>query len=106
MAGIAQTFNQAVNQQLSFLNNPYAATTLSIFLVLYGGMAAPNLPKQVASLFDHAWFRLIILFLIGYTGNRNPMIALLVAVGLVVSMNTLSKYQVEEKFNNVRRMRY
>tara|TARA_A100001015_G_C14800908_1_gene636909 strand:- start:52 stop:372 length:321 start_codon:yes stop_codon:yes gene_type:complete len=106
MAGIAQTFNQAVNQQLSFLNNPYAATTLSIFLVLYGGMAAPNLPKQVASLFDHAWFRLIVLFLIGYTGNRNPMIALLVAVGLVVSMNTLSKYQVEEKFNNVRRMRY
>lgn len=106
MSNVTNTFNQAVNQQLSFLNNPYAATAVSIFLVLYGGMAAPNLPKQVAKLFDHAWFRLFVLFLIGYTGNRNPMIALLVAVGLVVSMNTLSKYQVEEKFNNVRRLRY
>lgn len=102
-ANVTKTFNQAVSQQLSFLNNPYVATGASLFLVLYGGMAAPNLPRQIATLFDHAWFRLFILFLIGYTGNRNPMVALLIAVGLVVSMNTLTKYQVEEKFNNVRR---
>jgi hypothetical protein len=90
-----QVFN-TLTKSLSFLRtNPYASATTNLFLVLYAGLAAPALPSNIASLFEHSVFKLLILFLVVVLlGGNNPTTALLVAIGFVVSMNTLSKYRV------------
>ena len=82
----------------SALQNPYVSTGLVLFLALYGGMAAPQLPAEVLALFDNALFRLAILFLVAYTGNRNSTVSLLTAVAFVVSMNALNQKKSEEAF--------
>jgi Tfp pilus assembly protein FimT len=90
-----QVFN-TLTKSLSILRtNPYASATTNLFLVLYAGLAAPSLPSNIASLFEHSVFKLLILFLVVVLlGGNNPTTALLVAIGFAVSMNTLSKYRV------------
>lgn len=86
------------NMLTSALQNPYVSTALVLFLALYGGMAAPQLPTEVLALFDNALFRLAVLFLVAYTGNRNSTVSLLTAVAFVVSMNALNQKKSEEAF--------
>ena len=49
-------------QSESILENQYLSTSLVVFLVLYGGLAAPKLPQSMIKLFSNPLFRLIIIF--------------------------------------------
>ncbi len=74
--------------------NSYVAGAVTLFLVLYGAMAAPALPPMVATLFENPVFKMLILMLVLVVRNYNPTMAILVAVGFVISMQTLSKYRI------------
>jgi hypothetical protein len=80
-----------VNKSLSFLDNPYAKNIIKMLLVLYAGLAAPRLPSFLASLFNNAIFRIVVLFLIAYLGLKDPTIALLSAVAFTLSIIFLKK---------------
>lgn len=80
------------------LQNPYVSATLTLFLVLYGGLAKPDLPDFVMDLFDNALFRVLVLFLIAFTASKNAQVALLIAVGFTVTMNLLSERKMAEGF--------
>ena len=56
--------DQIDNAMAMVLGNPYLSTALTLFLVLYAGLAAPNLPHFIASLFENPLFKFLILFLI------------------------------------------
>ena len=81
----------AVQNSLSFLDNPYAKNILKVFLVLYAGLAAPRLPAFLAGLFNNALFRIVVLFLIAYLGLKDTTIALLSAVAFTLSIIFLKK---------------
>ena len=93
-----QAFNKSVNNSLSFLDSPIASNLLKLILLLYAGVAAPKLPDYMAELFENVFFRIAFLFLIMWTGNKDPAFALLVAVGFVISMNALSGRKLLEAF--------
>jgi len=80
-----------INKSLSFLDNPYAKNIIKMLLVLYAGLAAPRLPSFLASLFNNALFRIVILFLIAYLGLKDTTIALLSAVAFTLSIIFLKK---------------
>lgn len=80
-----------VNNSLSFLDNPYAKNIIKMFLVLYAGLAAPRLPAFLATLFNNALFRIVVLFLIAYLGLKDTTIALLSAVAFTLSIIFLKK---------------
>ena len=92
------TFNKSVNNSLKFLENPITATLLKAGLLLYASMAAPKLPDFMAELFENVFFRIAVLFLIVWTGHKDPAFALLVSVGFVVSMNALSGRKLFDAF--------
>lgn len=94
-----RSYNSDINSALSPLENPGVAAVLRLFLVLYGGLAAPHLPNSVLKWFDFVPFKLLVLFLIVWSANHDPAIAILIAVGFFVSMNTLSGKQMFEKFS-------
>jgi hypothetical protein len=72
-----------------------------VFLVLYASIAAPKLPRYVAKLFDNTLFKLVILFLIAYVSRKNPTVALVAALGLMISIMTLNKYELGEMMSVV-----
>ena len=88
-------FNTADNYLSVVRTNPYVSSSVTLFLVLYAGLAAPALPPSIAGLFEHSAFKLLILFMVLFLlKNQEPMMALMVAVGFVISLNTLSKYRI------------
>ena len=82
----------------SIFSDNIASTVITLFLVLYGGLAAPKLPGFVVKLFDNAIFRILVLSLIVYKGNRDPKFAIMIAVAFTVTMNTIAKQQFMEGF--------
>jgi hypothetical protein len=92
-----ESFDNAVKKSLSFIDfdNDYVKSGISLFLVLYAGIAAPRLPEYVAKLFDYTVVKLIIFFLILYVARHDPTIAIIASIGVLISLMTLSSY----KFN-------
>ena len=70
----------------NILENQYVSTSLAVFLVLYGGLAAPKLPKSMIKLFGNPIFRMLVIFLIAYTSSKNHSIALVATIVLILIM--------------------
>ena len=83
---------------LAHLENPYVATFLSLFLAMYGGLAAPQLPASIAAVFNSDVGRLVVLFLIVFMSVRNPTLAVLTAVGFTLSLQVLNQHKL---FGNI-----
>lgn len=79
---------------LSVINNEYVSAALSVVLVVYAGMAAPQLPERVARLFENTLFRVLVFFLIAYTARKDASVAAIAAIGLMVSLQTLNRYNL------------
>ncbi len=91
--------NNRINKALSFLDNPYVAGFLKLFLVLYAGLAAPKLPHYILQLFDNMFVKVLILFLVLYTSNKDPILSLLIAVGFIMTLVMLNRRSAE-RFDN------
>ena len=83
---------------LAHLENPYVATFLSLFLAMYGGLAAPQLPSNIAAVFNTDVGRLVVLFLMVFMSVRNPTLAVLTAVGFTLSLQVLNQHKL---FGNI-----
>ena len=92
-------FNQYVVGNVdTVLANKYAGAAVGLFLALYAGNAAPELPVELKELFNNEYFRVACLFLIAYLNTKNTSLSLLTAVGFVVVMNQLSQERTAETF--------
>lgn len=78
------------------IQNPYVITVIAVIVVLYGSLMAPRLPPNVARWFDYPFVKMLIIFMIVIIHRVNPMIALLLAVAFLLSIQTLTFYQSTE----------
>jgi hypothetical protein len=84
----------------SIFKNKYSSTIVTIFLVTYASLARPKLPRFLTNLFENPIFRVFLLSLIVYRGNKDPKISILIAMGFVVTMNIISKQKIFDTFTN------
>jgi hypothetical protein len=85
---------ESLNNPLNIVNtNKMIGTILTMFLVLYAAMAAPKLPVSVAKLLDNNLVKVGFLFLMAFLISKNPTIAIISAVALFVTIQTLSSYE-------------
>lgn len=92
-----QSFDNAARGALSYIdNNEYVTAMLTIFLIVYASYAAPKLPPYILKLFDNPLFKLLIFFLIVYTSRRNPTVAIVAAVALMVTIHALNKFKLDQ----------
>jgi hypothetical protein len=76
------------------LNNEYVLWGLRIILVLYAAMVAPNLNREVSSIFDNVIVRLVVACVIVFLSFHDTTLAILLAIAFVVSIQTLNKHKV------------
>ncbi len=93
------SYNESINSALGPLDAPAVAGFLKMALVLYAGLAAPQLPKAVLQYFNLVPVKILILFLIVWTGNHDPALSITIAVAFFVSMNVLAGKQAFEAFH-------
>ena len=89
-----------LNPILKRLENPYAMGIVTIFVVLYGALAKPELPNFIKNLMKNDIFRLFYIFLIAYTGDKNLMVSIIIAFTFMVLFGLLSEVEVQESFEN------
>jgi hypothetical protein len=85
-------------------SNKYVSTSITIILALYAALLGPNLPVFVQQLFTNTIFRIIVLFLVVYNGNKNPKIAILIAMGFVLTLDYIYAQQAKEAFSNIEQL--
>tara|TARA_B100000524_G_C23651399_1_gene370262 strand:- start:894 stop:1601 length:708 start_codon:yes stop_codon:yes gene_type:complete len=81
--------------------NKYSSTILTIMLICYASLTRPTLPRLIVVLFENPIFRIFILSLIVYRGNKNPRFSLIVATGFTIIMDLISKKKIFDTFTNV-----
>ena len=82
-------------------NNKIVYSILSLFIVLYGSLAGPELPGLIRNLFKNVVFRLLVLAYIMYRGNKEPQFSIMLAVAFTITINLLSTYEMKEEFKHV-----
>ena len=84
----------------NFFENEYNSSILSFFLILYGAITTTKLPDIVVKLFSNIIFRLVILTLIFYGGNKNPKLSLIIATIYIMTMGMIKNLDNVEKFSD------
>ena len=92
------TLNNISDEFNDQLQNPVVSGTLNILLILYAGLVAPELPEFMKSFFNSMIGKVIIIALIALTANKNINVAVLIAIGFIVSLNFI---QTEEFANKI-----
>lgn len=87
-----------MDQLNNLMQNPYFSAALTLFLVLYGALARPDLPDYVMNLFENPFFRVLVLVLIAFTATKNLQVALISAVVFTLTMNLVSERKMAEGF--------
>jgi hypothetical protein len=90
-----------LNDALAALENKYIGTIVSLFLVLYGGLARPELPSFVKNLLANDIVRVLYVFLLAYISESNVQIALVCAVVFMVLNGLWADAEVKEAFENL-----
>jgi hypothetical protein len=96
-----EKFDQIVNKSLSFLDNKYASLVVNALVIMYAAMLAPKISGKFAEYFDLPVVKVIGMFLIIYLARKEPSLALLVAVGLLITIQTVNKMLVNGKIKDV-----
>ena len=86
---------------LAALEDKYIGTIVSLFLVLYGGLASPELPKFVKDLLANDLLRVLYVFLLAYLADKNVQVALVCAVVFMVLNGLWADSEVKEAFDNL-----
>lgn len=89
---------------LKSLDDPRVSGSLKLFLVLYAGLVAPKMPTFLAKLLKNPAAKLLVMFLIVFTGIKDPVMSLLIAVGFIVSMMSLERLETVNNISGVMHM--
>ena len=81
--------------------NQYISTIITIFLALYAALLGPELPSGLRKLFNNTIFRIIILFLIVYRANKDPRLAIMIAVVFVLTLDFMTRMDAKEAFRSM-----
>jgi|TARA_B110000008_G_scaffold266968_1_gene293663 hypothetical protein len=82
----------------NFFSDKITSSVTSLFLVLYAGMASPELPSLIKNAFSNSIFRMLVLSLIVYKGNKDPQLAITIAIAFTLTMNYLRDNELKEEF--------
>lgn len=91
--------NRAVNPLLLPFTKSPLSFLLALFIAVYGGKAAPKPPQFMKDLFDSAIFRVAVLFLILWVGNRDPALSIMSVLTFVAVLNLTSGRSLFEMFD-------
>lgn len=95
------TIQTSMQSAMGSLKNPYVVGVIGILAVVYGSLIAPQLPPNVAAWFANPFFKLFFIFLILAVRDISPTVAILLALGLIISIQTVNRYRVFTMANEV-----
>ena len=75
-----------VNDSLNFLEIPSIRFILIILLILYTTALVPRLTQSLNEIFNNIFVKILMLLVIVYLGQKDPVLALLVGIAFIMSI--------------------
>ena len=82
------------------LDNKWVVVVLSLLTASYAGLAAPKLGPAATEFINTDYFRFLVIFIVAYLPLKQFYLALMIAVGFVVTSNVMMQYKILENFIN------
>ena len=89
---------------LKILENKYIAAGLKLFLILYASMIAPSLPPAIEMLLMNPAVKALAIFLIVFLSNKDIELSLLIAIGLILSLQSIKQLQTVDSLRGLLNM--
>lgn len=83
------------------LDNKLVSSLLSLLLVLYAGLVAPKLPENIVKILDYPVTKFIVMFLLAFLSYKDSSVALVAAIGIMVTFQTIARYQMNNDMEKV-----
>lgn len=93
------TFNSYVSPLLTPLTTSPWNIILTMMLGVYAANARQTLPTFLSNLFQKGYFRVAVLFMILWIGNKDPALSLVSALAFALALNVASGRSVFEFFD-------
>ena len=85
----------------TLLKHKHLKLVLILMVTIYSALLAPALPNSVIKFFDTIPGKLLFVFLIGYTASKNIQVALIVAIGFIVTLQIIERRKIENYINYI-----
>ena len=82
------------------LDNKWVVIVLSLLTASYAGLAAPKLGPAATEFVTSDIFRFLVIFIVAWMPKKNFALALMIAIGFVVTSNVMYQYKIMENFMN------
>ncbi len=82
------------------LDNNYVRLPIIVILVLYCSLLDPELPPVVKNLFNNTLFRIVVLFGVVVLAHEDPVIALMISVAFVITLDYVNRKTKENMVNH------
>lgn len=83
------------------MDNKYVSTMITIAIGLYAALLGPELPPVIKDLFNNTIFRIFVLFLIVVRGNKDPQMAIIIAIAFVLTLDYIYVNSSKETFKSI-----
>ena len=87
---------KVMKSSLKFLENTHVRNLLILILVLYCAAVLPVLDNDVTVLFNNMFFKLVVLLVIVYVGQKDLTLALLLTMALILSLQRANTNNMQE----------
>jgi hypothetical protein len=82
-------------------NGKYVLLAIIVLLILYSGYFAPKITNYLTSWLDNTLVRLILLAIIAYVATKNPVVAILLTIGMIVSIQTSTAIKSTARYHEL-----
>ena len=87
------------NKLRTILENDIVSTIIKIFLICYSVYIAPKLSNHLLVLFDNIFFKILIISLIFYISQVEPVISILLSIAFILSIYTINNLKLQDLLN-------
>lgn len=93
--------NNKIQHSLFLLDNDYFRVAIIMALVLYCSLVVTVIPRNIANLFNNMVFKICMLVLVIYISFKDTTVALLLAIALILSIQTVNKMKIVNMNNKI-----
>ena len=87
------------NKLRTILENDIVSTIIKIVLICYSVYIAPKLSNHLLVLFDNIFFKILIISLIFYISQVEPVISILLSIAFILSIYTINNLKLQDLLN-------
>jgi len=103
LKAIKKSVNSIISVPLKLLDNSVINAYVKIGLVMFASIIAPHPPTFLLKMLKRPATKLLVLTIIAYTGIKDPILSLLIAISFMIAMMALHRIETTVNINKVLR---